>query len=72
MAFLGVVAQRILADQAIGQLHIDVRAGAKRRQRAAIDRGQFIAADVLRFIVTRYHHNIDHVQSSEGGWIKPG
>ena len=65
MPFLGVIAQGILADQPVGQVHVDMRAGAEGRQWVAIDVGQFKAADVLGFVVTGYHHHIDHVQSSE-------
>lgn len=65
MAFFGVVAQGVLANQAAGQVHIDMRAGAEGRQRAVIGTGQFIAADVLGFVVTGYHHHIDHRRFSE-------
>lgn len=66
MAFFGVVAQRILAHQPVGQVHVDMGAGAERRQQAAICRGQLEAADTLRFIVTGYHYGIDHVGCSSG------
>lgn len=66
MALFGVIAQRILAHQPIGQVHIDVRASAERRQQAAICRRQLETADTLRFIVTGYHYGIDHVGSSSG------
>lgn len=66
MAFFGVVAQRILAHQPVGQVHVDMGAGAERRQQAAICRGQLEAADSLGFIVTGYHYGIDHVGCSSG------
>ncbi|MNS96118.1 hypothetical protein D3C72_1304030 [compost metagenome] len=36
VAFLGVVAQGVLAGEAIGNVNVDVGAGLERRQRAAI------------------------------------
>jgi len=64
MPFFRVIAQGILTDHAVGQVHVDMRASAEGRQRLAIDAGQFKAANVLGFVVAGYHHHIDHVQSS--------
>ena len=47
----GVVAQRVLAHQPSGQVHIDVRAGAERRQAAAFQSPQFQAADASRLLL---------------------
>src|SRR5689334_19572165 len=64
MAFFGVVAQGVLPDQAAGQVHIDMRTGAEGRQRSVIDTGQLIAADVVGFVVARYHQHFDHAIDS--------
>ena len=45
---LRVVAQRVLAHQAAGQVQVDVRAGREGGQAFAVQRHEFKAADVLR------------------------
>ena len=42
-----VVAQRVLARQAVRQVHVDVRAGRERRQRRAVHADQLESEDVL-------------------------
>jgi hypothetical protein len=49
MALAGVVAQRVLARQTIGQLHINVRTGRERRKRATVDVDKLEGADIQWF-----------------------
>jgi hypothetical protein len=49
MALAGVVAQRVLARQTIGQLHINVRTGRERRKRATVDVDKLEGADIQCF-----------------------
>jgi len=49
MTLRRVVAQRVLARDAAGQVHVDVRARRERGQWRAIDADQFDRADVDRF-----------------------
>src|SRR3990167_4792680 len=58
--FPGRIAQRILADQAAGQVHVDMGAGLERRQRRAVDAGQFEAADILGLVGASNDYDFDH------------
>ncbi|MNV46841.1 hypothetical protein D3C71_1386860 [compost metagenome] len=60
MAFFRVIAQRVLAHQAIGQVHVDMRAGAESRQDGMLGRGQFKAVDAFGFEAFAGHNDIDH------------
>ncbi|MNG08421.1 hypothetical protein D3C84_917770 [compost metagenome] len=60
MALLRVIAQRILADQPTGQVHIDMGTGTEAGQLPSLCTGQFVAANIQRFVVAGCHDDFNH------------